>query len=160
MFSPKRICFVCLGNVIRSPLAENLFKDIAKQAGAAEKYEVSSSGIDDWHVGEPPDDRMRRVAARHGLVYNGRARQFQRRDFDRFDWIVAMDRGNRDALLGLARTAEDQAKVHLLREFDPQGGPNLPVPDPYYGGAGGFEEVYLVIERSVRGLLDVLEKDD
>lgn len=158
MNSPRRLCFVCLGNIIRSPLAENLFRHMAERAGAADKYEVSSAGIDGWHVGEPPDDRMRRVAARHGLVYNGRARQFQPRDFDRFDWIVVMDRGNRDALANLARSGGDRAKVHMLREFDPQGGPNIPVPDPYYGGPNGFEEVYLMIERSVGGLLEMLER--
>jgi protein-tyrosine phosphatase len=156
---PISICFVCLGNIIRSPLAENLFRLIAIQAGITDKYEVGSAGLDDWHIGEPPDERMRRIAARHGLVYNGRARQFTRRDFDRYNWIIAMDLANRDALVRLARSAEDRAKIHLLREFDPQGGPNLPVPDPYYGGSNGFEEVYLVIERSVRGLLDLLEKE-
>jgi protein-tyrosine phosphatase len=155
--SPKRICFICLGNIIRSPLAENLFKHLASQAGAGEKYEVSSAGMDDWHVGEPPDDRMRRVAARRGLVYNGRARQFQRRDFDRYDLIVAMDLENRKALLDLARSDQDREKIHLLREYDPHGGPNIPVPDPYYGGPSGFDEVYTVIERSVRGLFENLE---
>ncbi len=155
-----RICFVCTGNIIRSPLAENLFKRQAKQAGAVKRYEVSSAGTGDWHVGEPPDERMRRVAARQGLVYSGRARQFQRRDFDRFDLILAMDKQNRDDLIALARSAEDRAKIHLLREYDPQGGPNLPVPDPYYGGMNGFEEVYRVVERSVKGLFERLEKGE
>jgi protein-tyrosine phosphatase len=139
-------------------LAENLFKHIAREAGIASNYEVSSAGIDDWHIGKPPDERMRRVAARHGLVYNGRARQFQRRDFDRFDLIVVMDRENRDALFDLARSHEDRSKIHLMREFDPQGGPGLIVPDPFYGGVNGFEEVYLMIERSVYGLLNFLEE--
>jgi protein-tyrosine phosphatase len=158
MAADKRICFVCMGNVIRSPLAENLLKQMAGQAGFNGKYEISSAGIDDWHVGEPPDERMRRVAARHGLVYTGRARQFQQRDFNRYDLILAMDRNNRADLLSLARSQTERGKIHLLREFDPQGGPDLPVPDPYYGGQEGFEEVYLIIERSVRGLLEELEE--
>jgi protein-tyrosine phosphatase len=101
---------------------------------------------------------MRRVAARHGLVYDGRARQFKPSDFDRYDLIIAMDKDNRDHLLSLARSQGDRQKIHLLREFDPAGGPKSSVPDPYYGGIDGFEEVYQVVERSVDSLLDSLEK--
>ncbi len=157
MTQPIRICFVCLGNIIRSPLAENLFQHLAEQAGVSDHYSVNSAGTGDWHVGEPADARMKRVAARHGLVYDGRARQFTPRDFDRFDLIIAMDPDNREDLLLLKQGAEKTRKIHLLREYDPQGGPNLPVPDPYYSGPDGFEEVYLVIERSCQGLLDYLE---
>ena len=157
MASVKRICFVCLGNVVRSPLAENMFLHLAEQAGVADWYEVDSAGIGAWHIGEPPDARMRRVAARHGFNYNGRARQFQARDLDRFDLILAMDAENREDLLAQARTPEQRQKIRLLREFDPQGGPRAAVPDPYYGGIDGFEEVYRIVERSVRGLLEALE---
>ncbi len=159
MQQPKRLCFVCLGNIIRSPLAENLFLHLARQAGVADRYEVDSAGTGDWHVGEPPDARMKRVAARHGLVYNGRARQFHRSDFDAFDLILTMDEDNRQDLLLLKPSKEQDARIHLLREYDPQGGPHLPVPDPYYGGPDGFEEVYLVVERSCQGLLEALEKE-
>jgi protein-tyrosine phosphatase len=154
----QRICFVCLGNIVRSPLAEALFLHLAKQAGKMGEYEADSAGVGNWHVGEPPDARMRRVAARHGLIYDGRARQFQRNDFERFDLILAMDLENRADLLRLARTPKEQAKIHTLREFDPYGGPKAAVPDPYYGGIDGFEEVYGVVERSVQGLLEALEK--
>ncbi len=155
--SKKRILFVCLGNIVRSPLAENMFRSLAQQAGVGHKYEVDSAGTGAWHVGEPPDPRMVRVAARHGLRYGGRARQFARQDFERFDLIVPMDADNRAFLLSKARTAEQEAKIHMLREFDPQGGPRSPVPDPYYGGQDGFEEVYRIVERSCRGLLEHLE---
>jgi len=154
MSSVTRICFVCLGNIVRSPLAENLFKHMAEKRGVAHQYVVASAGTGDWHVGEPPDARMRRVAAQFGLEYTGQACQFQRSDFDKFDMVLVMDTDNRDTLMKLTRSPEDRAKIHLLREFDPDGGPNKSVPDPYYGGIEGFIEVYRVVERSIEGLLD------
>jgi protein-tyrosine phosphatase len=153
----QRICFVCLGNIVRSPLAQHLFMHTASQAGASERYEADSAAVGDWHVGEPPDERMRRVAARHGLSYNGRARQFRPADFERFDWVIAMDGENASYLRRLAAMPAQRAKVRLLREFDPQGSPGAEVPDPYYGGIDGFENVYRVVERSVHGLLQALE---
>lgn len=159
MTSKKKICFVCLGNIVRSPLAEHLFLHKAKERGLAQEVEAGSAACGSWHVGESPDARMRRVAARHGLVYDGRAQQFMPSDFDRYDLVIAMDKDNYNHLAGLSRSQEDRQKIHLLREFDPAGGPKSSVPDPYYGGIDGFEEVYQVIERSVDGLLDSLEKD-
>lgn len=155
----NRICFVCLGNIVRSPLAENLFLHLARDAGVDHKYEVDSAGVSDYHAGEPPDSRMVRIAARHGLNYTGRGRQIQRNELDRFDLILAMDNANKEELLSLANSPAQRAKIRLLREFDPQGGPRAAVPDPYYGRQEGFEEVYQVVERSVRGLLEALEKD-
>jgi protein-tyrosine phosphatase len=155
-----QICFVCLGNIVRSPLGENMFKHLAQQAGVAHRYEVDSAGTGNWHVGETPDRRMRRVAAQHGLKYDGRARQFQPRDLDDFDLIVAMDAQNRVDLLRLTPTPEQAAKIRLMREFDPQGNPEAPVPDPYYGGMDGFEEVYQIVQRSCQGLLDALESGE
>jgi protein-tyrosine phosphatase len=138
----------------------NLFLELAKKAGLDGKYEVGSAGTDDYHVGQPPDARMLRVAARHGLHYDGRARQFLRSDFNQYDLILAMDMENRDELMYLALYPEQREKVHLLREFDPQGDANASVPDPWYGGAEGFDEVYRVVERSVRGLLEKLELEE
>lgn len=155
--SVTKICFVCLGNIVRSPLAENLFLQIAEQDGDVQRYNVDSAGTGAWHVGESPDSRMRRVAARHGLKYDGKARQFQKSDIDRFDLVLVMDTHNRSDLLRMAVTPEHREKIHLLREFDPLGGADVSVPDPYYGGIDGFEEVYQVIERSCRGLLNALE---
>lgn len=157
MTSVTRICFVCLGNIVRSPLAENLFLHIAEQESDGQRYDVDSAGTGAWHVGESPDPRMRRVAARHGLRYDGKARQFQKRDFDRFDMILAMDTHNRSDLMNMANNPEHRNKIRLLREFDPLGGGGVSVPDPYYGGIDGFEEVYQVIERSCRGLLNELK---
>ena len=142
---------------MRSPLAENLFLHLAEQQGVAHKYQADSAGTSSWHIGESPDTRMRRVAARHGLSYSGRARQFQESDLDRFDLILAMDRNNYAELLRQARSDQQRKKIRLLREFDSLGGPRAEVPDPYYGGLDGFEETYQVVERSCRGLLDALE---
>ncbi|MGD8822406.1 MAG: low molecular weight protein-tyrosine-phosphatase [Anaerolineales bacterium] len=157
MKKPKRILFVCLGNIVRSPLAENLFRYLARQKGLDSSYEVDSAGTSAYHVGEPPDVRMRRTAAGFGLDYDGTARQFQTRDFDRFDLIVAMDLNNRDNLLTMARNQDDQIKIRLMREFDPESAPEAEVPDPYYGGLDGFEKTYAILERSVRGLLEAIE---
>lgn len=158
MSNIKRICFVCLGNIVRSPLAEHMFRQVAAQAGVASKYEIESAGTGGWHVGESPDARMRRVAAGRGLVYDGQARKFQRGDLQRFDLVVAMDGDNRAHLLSLARTTEQRSKIRLMREFDPQGGRNASVPDPYYGGIDGFEKTYDIVERSVKALLEALEQ--
>jgi len=134
-----------------------MFKHLAEQTGNADRYEVDSAGTGAWHVGEPPDRRMRQVAARRGFKYDGRARQFKQSDFEKFDLIIAMDTENRANLKRLARGAEDEAKIHLMREFDPQGHPNDSVPDPYYDGIDGFEHVYDIVERSCQGLLDALK---
>ncbi|MFV1859093.1 MAG: low molecular weight protein-tyrosine-phosphatase [Anaerolineales bacterium] len=151
-----RLLFVCLGNIIRSPLAENLFRFQAEQAGVDGRYSVDSAGTAAWHLGESPDPRMQKTAESHGVNNDGAARQVRESDFDEFDWILAMDDGNRRELLDMAGSPEKQAKVRLMREFDPeQGDPD--VPDPYYGGAEGFETTYRIVERSVRGLLEALE---
>ncbi len=154
-----RILFVCLGNIIRSPLAENLFRFQAEQAGIDGKYSVDSAGTAAYHLGEPPDPRMQKTAASHGVNNGGTARQVREDDFDEFDWIVAMDSSNRRDLLEIADSPEKQGKIRLMREFDPeQDDPD--VPDPYYGGAEGFEITYRIVERSVAGLLEALEAGD
>jgi protein-tyrosine phosphatase len=153
------VCFVCLGNIVRSPLAEHIFLQIARERGVADLVRAASAGTGNWHVGEAPDARMRQVAARHGLVYDGRARQFKQTCFDDYDLIIAMDTDNQKYLLGMARQQEDRQKVRLLREFDASGGPKASVPDPYYSGMDGFEEVFQVIKRSVEGLFENLDLD-
>jgi protein-tyrosine phosphatase len=155
-----RICFVCLGNIVRSPFAENMFLHLAKQAGLDHKFEVDSAATSNYHVGEQPDRRMRRVAADHGFEYTGRSRQFKPQDFTKFDWIIAMDTSNRFDLMRMAKTPEEQRKIRLMREFDPEASENLNVPDPYYGGIDGFEDVYRIVKRSCQGLLEALERGD
>lgn len=155
-----RVLFVCLGNIVRSPLAENMFIHLARQGGMGDKYEVDSAGTGGWHTGEHPDHRMRQVAARRGFEYDGAARQVRLEDFAEFDWIIAMDHSNYADLLRLAPDSESGKKVRMMREFDPRGGRDSAVPDPYYGGIDGFEHVYDIVERSCRGLLEAFENGE
>jgi protein-tyrosine phosphatase len=151
-----KICFVCQGNIIRSPLAENMFRHLAEMRGVDGQYQLDSAGTSAYHVGEPPDRRMRQVARKRGFEYDGQARQFRRDEFDQHDLILAMDRSNLKILKSWAD--DDQlAKIHLMREYDPQQGGNLDVPDPYYGGPEGFEDTYEIVKRSCEGLLEALE---
>jgi len=155
-----RICFVCLGNIVRSPLAEGLFRHLAEERGVGDRYQVDSAGTSAFHAGEEPDPRMRKVARRKGMEYTGRSRQFQAEDFDRFDLIIAMDSDNRRQLLSLASSPEDREKIRMLREYDPLNGDDQGVPDPYYGGIQGFEKVYEIVRRSTENLLEQLEADE
>ena len=152
-----KICFVCQGNIIRSPLAENIFRQLAEERGIGDKYILDSAGTSSYHVGEAPDRRMRQVAAERGLIYTGSARQFQGEDFDRFDLIIAMDKANQRLLIDWVLSPDQLEKVHLMREYDPQGGAGLDVPDPYYGGVDGFKTTFEIVDRSCAGLMEVLE---
>ena len=151
-----RICFVCLGNICRSPTAEAVMRHLVAEQGLGGRIEIDSAGTGDWHVGDPPDGRAAGVGAARGVPLSGRARQFTAADFARFDHVIAMDRSNRDDLLRMAPGPAERAKVRLLRSFDASAPPDADVPDPYYGGPRGFDEVFDICERACRGLLDHL----
>ncbi|MBN1231225.1 MAG: low molecular weight phosphotyrosine protein phosphatase [Anaerolineales bacterium] len=157
MEKPVKVLFVCLGNIVRSPLGENVFMHLVEEQGLQNKYKADSAGTIGYHAGETPDSRMRRVASKRGLQYTGKARQVQDRDFVDFDLIIAMDTTNREDLLERAGTDTHRSKIHLMREFDPHVNTEASVPDPYYGGIDGFEEVYDIVDRSCRVLLEKLE---
>ena len=148
------VLMVCLGNICRSPMAEGVFRHLLTEEGLNQRIRVDSAGTGSWHVGESPDLRSARTAAGHGITLEGSARQVQPEDFRQFDYIVAMDQSNLQELERFRDGVGGQAALYLLREFDPQGGPGAEVPDPYYGGPGGFEDVYEMVERSCRALLD------
>jgi protein-tyrosine phosphatase len=150
-----RLLFVCLGNICRSPTAEGVMRALVEREGLSDAIELDSAGTGSWHVGSLPDARASSAARARGLTLAGRARQVTRRDFADFDVILAMDRSNRGELDVLAPDAEARARVRLLREFDPVAarGGDLDVPDPYYGAAGGFEEVLDLVEAACTGLL-------
>jgi low molecular weight protein-tyrosine phosphatase len=156
---PVRICFVCLGNICRSPTAEAVMRVLVAREGLEGRIAVESAGTGDWHVGHPRDRRSQAVGQTRGIPLSGRARQFTASDFDRYDHVIAMDRSNRDELLAMARDESDRAKVRLLRSFEPGAPPDAEVPDPYYGGARGFDEVFDICERACQGLLDHLRAE-
>lgn len=149
---PIRVLFVCLGNICRSPLAEGVFRDRVGEAGLDGRFEIDSAGTGSWHVGDTPDPRAVSVAREHGVVLDSRARQVTPSDLEHFDHVVAMDRNNLRDLERMADASTATARMSLLRDFDPH--PESPdVPDPYYGGAEGFEEVYRIVSRSCDALL-------
>jgi protein-tyrosine phosphatase len=147
-----------MGNICRSPTAEAVMRGLVREAGLEDEIEIESAGIGDWHVGHAPDARATEAAARRGVTLAGSARQVRPSDFEDFDLLLAMDRDNLAELRALAPDAAAGEKVRMLREFDPAsaGAPDLDVPDPYYGGAQGFETVLDQVEAACRGLLDTL----
>lgn len=151
---PTRLLFVCSGNICRSPLAEAIFKSLIEKAGVAPAFVVDSAGTHGYHEGDPADPRTREVGKRHGLRVDSLARRVVDADFDRFDLIIAMDRGHRRELLARAGPGRN-ARVRMMREFDPQAD-SADVPDPYYGGPAGFEAMYAILRPACLGLLESL----
>lgn len=139
-----KVLMVCLGNICRSPLAEGLLKS---KVDTSNIY-VTSAGTGHWHVGDQPDPRSIAVAKKNGLhITDQRGRQFKAEDFNEFDYIFVMDNSNKENVLKLAKTEEDKAKVQLiLDEIFP--GENVDVPDPYYGGDSGFDNVYNMLDEA------------
>jgi protein-tyrosine phosphatase len=152
--APVRVSFICLGNICRSPTAEGIMRSLVERAGLGDQIEVESAGTGSWHLGERADHRARATAAARGVALEGRASQFAESDFDRLDYILVMDVAIKNALARLAPSHEARAKLHLLRSFDPDSPPDAPVPDPYFGGQDGFDEVFDICEAACRGLLD------
>ena len=153
-----RVLFVCLGNICRSPLAEGVFRDHLEKANYRDdiSIEVDSAGTGSWHVGDKPDARMRATSRMHGVSLEDiRARQFVAEDFSKFDHIYAMDRQNQKDILSLANSEADRKKVRLFRSHDPDAD-DLDVPDPYYGGESGFQNVFTIVERTIRQIVDDL----
>lgn len=148
-----RVCFVCLGNICRSPTAEAIMEHRLGFEQIGVQVEVESAGTGSWHAGHPPDERARDEATRRGVPMGGTARQFEADDFARFDLVMAMDADNAAVLRALAPDDDARRKVHLLREFDPEAQGDLDVPDPYFGGQQGFADVFDMVDRSVIALI-------
>ena len=141
-----KVLFVCLGNICRSAIAEGVLKQKSKDQNL--NLIVESAGTANYHVGEAPDKRMQEKAIEHGLnISNQRGRQFSVSDFDEFDYIFAMDSSNRENILKLARNETDNNKVELFLNLTFPN-KNMEVPDPYYGGAQGFEDVYQMVNKA------------
>lgn len=151
------ILFVCMGNICRSPTAEGVFRHHVTEAGLADRVLVDSAGTHAYHVGEPPDRRAAAAAERRGYsMARLRARRVVADDFSRFHYILGMDRDN-VALLKEQAEAEQHGKIRLFLEFSQAG--EAEVPDPYYGGAAGFERVLDLVEEASTGLLERIRRE-
>jgi len=160
---PVRLCFVCLGNICRSPTAEGVMAALVTEAGLQDRIEVDSAGTGDWHRGELPDSRARAEARRRGIELTSRASTFRPGDAHAYDLVLAMDRANLADLLDRTPEPELRPRIRLLREFDPALAPDDrwggEVPDPWAGGPEGFVVVFDLIEAACRGLLDHVRRE-
>ena len=145
-----RVLFVCMGNICRSPTAEGVMRKLLRDEGLDGEIELDSAGTGGWHAGAPPDTRATEAARRRGIALEGQARRVTRSDFNTFDLIVAMDRENLRELRTIA-PPHTREKIRLLIG-------DRDVPDPYYGGDRGFEEVLDLVEEACRALLDELRE--
>ena len=153
----KKILLVCLGNICRSPMAEGILVHLVKERRLIQSIELDSAGTGAYHIGSDPDPRAQSTCLAKGITLHHKARQVTTQDFKTFDYIIAMDANNYEALKQMA----PYAHVYLMRSFDPLSTQGLNVPDPYYGGVEGFEEVYEMLYRSATGLLDhILEEEN
>jgi len=156
---PYRICLVCMGNICRSPMAEAVLRAQLAEAGLAGAVLVDSAGTSGWHEGENADPRALAALRGRGYELAHAARGFERSWFADRDLVLALDAHNLRALRRLARDPEVADRIRLLSSYDPEAGGDLDVPDPYYGGAEGFEHVLDLLERACRGLVTELRRN-
>ena len=152
----KRILFVCLGNICRSPSAEGVMKALVEKEGVAEYYIIDSAGTGAYHEGERADSRMRQHAQRRGYDLTSIARQVRSEDFDSFDYIVAMDNQNYQNLIRMATTSKQRSKIKKMIDYASDYNGDS-VPDPYYGGSDGFELVLDILEDATGGFFKYIE---
>ncbi|UFP96136.1 low molecular weight protein-tyrosine-phosphatase [Gloeobacter morelensis] len=151
----EKLLFICMGNICRSPAAEGIMVHLLEKAGLGGRVVCDSAGTIAYHVGEPPDRRMRAAATRRGIALRGTARKFSPADFDHFDRILVMDRANYEDILDLDPSGRYRHKVKLVCEYC-RLYPDREVPDPYYGGDAGFEHVLDLLLDACSGLLDAM----
>lgn len=152
MTKPYRLLFVCLGNICRSPSAENIMTHLVAEAGLSDRIVCDSAGTSSYHIGSAPDRRMQAAASQRGIALTGSARQFVPADFDAFDLILAMDEDNYRNILAMDRHDRYRDKVKLMCDYAQQHG-DREVPDPYYGGPDGFNYVIDLLMDACQGLL-------
>ena len=147
------VCFICSGNICRSPMAEKVFATELEKAGLADRVVVSSAGTGPWHAGEPADERAAEVLRRHGYPADHVARQVNPNHLEA-DLLLAAGADHVAALTRVLGTREAAERVRLLRSFDPAAPEGAEVPDPYYGGDNGFDDVLAMVEATMPGLLE------
>ena len=150
----SRVCFVCLGNICRSPTAEGVLRRIVVDEGLSDHFVIDSAGTAAYHVGERADARSRDFASRRGISLDSRGRQFTNEDFECLDYVLAMDASNLSDLEELPGAADFAGTLSLFRAFDPIAKAQAEVPDPYYGGDRGFDDVLDLCEAACRGLIE------
>ena len=153
---PRKVLFVCLGNICRSPAADEIFRQVVTERGNFADWEIDSAGIGNWHAGQLPDHRMRIHARRRGYELTHHARQISESDFDRFDLIIGMDSGNISDLKELAPSPEAMEKIVPMSRYFTKATRYDHVPDPYYEGAEGFELVLDLLENACDNVFDSL----
>lgn len=152
------VLFVCMGNICRSPTAEGVFKHVVNEAGLSDQITVDSAGTHSYHIGESPDKRSQEKAKENGVdLSSQRARKALAEDFERFDYIVAMDQSNYENLKRLTTNQEQLKQLFLFMDFSSEWD-NNEVPDPYYGGINGFQEVFDMVTSASHGLLERIKK--
>jgi protein-tyrosine phosphatase len=156
----KQLLFVCLGNICRSPAAEEIMRQIIdSDPQLIGRYEVDSAGVGNWHGGQLPDRRMREHGAKRGYDFHSRARQIHSDDFDRYDLVFGMDNNNMDDLRLLARNDVDRKKLRCLADYMTGHPDYKTIPDPYYGQPKDFERALDLIEDACTGLAEQLKKE-
>lgn len=150
----KRILFVCLGNICRSPLAEELFRDKVKRAGLLDEFEIDSCGTESYHIGELADPRTREVGKENGINVQHHSRQIVPHDFQKYDILLAMDKLILEEMRQFAPLHQLMDKVFLMRQFDTKAPSTQRVPDPYMGSLKDFRDVYRILDRCTDGLLN------
>ena len=152
-----KVLFCCMGNICRSPTAQGVFQALVEKEGLQDRIEVDSAGTHAYHVGEPPDQRAQETARKRGFdLSDQRARRAVAEDFLLFDYVVAMDQDNYHALYAICPEGMEE-KIHLLMDYAPEFR-TREVPDPYYGGSSGFEQVFDMVEAAATGFLEALKQ--
>lgn len=156
--APIRLLFVCMGNICRSPAAENVMRHLLTQQGLDHRFELDSAGTIRYHAGNPPDERMTAAARGRGIAMEGRARQIQGEDLEKFDWVLVMDQDNlNDVRIMADQHGRGEARVAMFCEFCDAHDEDE-VPDPYYGGSEGFEKVLDLLEDGCSGIIRRFEE--
>ena len=147
------VLFVCHGNICRSPMAEGIFRHLVEEAGWSDRFDIDSAGVSSYHTGESPDPRSITASRKRGIRLEGKARAFGRDDLARFDYVLVMDSENEAGVRSVQANTKGKAEVRRLREFEADANDDLDVPDPYYGGARGFDTLHDMLDGACRALL-------